>query len=120
MKKYVTLAFFTMMIGSRGSIQEATENKFVQPKKKCNRISLDKIKRDNVERCSCAFESSASLVEGLGRFQKLLQHCFEDVIGKNSRTYHIQTEQPLEQITDLLHQMEDLLTTCEQCLNRTV
>jgi len=105
--------FSTLFLGA----QEVAKNEFVQPKKTGKRISLDTLKRNNIESCSQAFDLSASLVEELGGFQKTLKACFDEVVHEDTRTYHSVREPKLTQMTHLLGQMEDLIVACKECLH---
>lgn len=91
-------------------------NEFVQPKKGHKRSSVTTLKENNIEACSSAFESSANLVEGMGRFQKKLQHTVNRVVKEDIRNFQEQTEEQLTQINSLLQQMEDLLQRCEKSI----
>jgi len=112
--RYVLFCYLFIHVFSSA---DGSQNEFVQPKKQRKRISIDALKKSNIEACSDAFESSAALVEGLGKFQKNLKQCIDGVLGEGMRTYHEQTDQCLTQVTNLLHQMEDLLVECEKCLH---
>ena len=95
-------------------------NEFVQPKKKSKKMSIDTLKRRNIEVSSTIFEVSATAVEQLGMFQKKLKNSIDVILNEDTRTHQEQANKQLEDIAQLLAQAESLLLECNASLGKLI